>query len=189
MTEADRPHYHFRATENRQGAIRHRRFVIYICNQRSADIAIEIANFHCIPDERRWRIANPATILIQVCCYPPRTHSSGCRFREGFLYQGYAKNRVPLAKFRARLRRAGHCVRLSYSRCAFSGHINAVTSRRLSVHSSRSVPARHSLCRQVRFGSCETRRQRRDSSDDMPERIEGAVLRRCCGSSNPNLRT
>src|SRR5262245_6614356 len=48
----------------------HHRFVIHIRNQRSADIAIEIANFHCVPDERRWRIANPATILIQVRCYP-----------------------------------------------------------------------------------------------------------------------
>src|SRR5215475_10354918 len=56
--------------KNRQAAIRHRRFVIHIRNQKSADIAIEIANFHCVPDERRWRIASPATMLIQVCCYP-----------------------------------------------------------------------------------------------------------------------
>jgi len=32
-----------------------------ICNlysqQRSADIASKISNLHCVPDERRWRIA------------------------------------------------------------------------------------------------------------------------------------
>src|SRR5215475_11144637 len=35
--------------------------------------------------------------------HPP----SGCRFRDGFLYQGYAKTEYPWAKFRARLQRAG----------------------------------------------------------------------------------
>jgi hypothetical protein len=38
--------------QNRQAAIRHRRFVIHTLNQRSADIAVEVANFYCIPDER-----------------------------------------------------------------------------------------------------------------------------------------